>query len=152
MLRHQPTLKMIEQWKSVYFKFKDKLKPNRKTGQELIDYLKAKYDLIQFENEKANEIVTGNVINNEPFFKKLAKGEIPHPVTFYWKQGKNKVFIGIDLSSGMYHVENDENLWDELCAFQGLDEDDLKNYYCVAEYISCLKKFGKLEDTLNSFK
>ena len=31
-------------------------------------------------------------------------------------------------------------LWDELCAFQGLDEADLQNSYCVAQYISLLEK------------
>ena len=29
-----------------------------------------------------------------------------------------------------------------------LDEKDIQNYFCVAEYISCLKKFGLLESVL----
>ncbi len=38
-------------------------------------------------------------------------------------------------------VEGSSELWNELFAFRGLDEEDLKNYYLVAEYISCLKQF-----------
>jgi len=41
-------------------------------------------------------------------------------------------------------VEGSSMLWDELCAFQGLDAKDIENYYCVAQYISCLKRFNKL--------
>lgn len=33
-------------------------------------------------------------------------------------------------------------LYDELCAFQGLDEKDLDNYFCAARYVTCLKKFN----------
>ena len=33
----------------------------------------------------------------------------------------------------------------ELFAFRGLDEEDLENYYLVAEYVSCLRRFGRLE-------
>lgn len=35
-------------------------------------------------------------------------------------------------------------LYDELVAWRGLDEDDLNNYYLVAEYIECLERFGLL--------
>ena len=33
-------------------------------------------------------------------------------------------------------------------AQRGLNEDDLENFYCVAEYISCLTRFDLLEETL----
>ena len=49
----------------------------------------------------------------------------------------------IDISSGCYTVEGSSLLWDELCAYQGLDKDDLDNPVCVAEYVECMKKFGK---------
>ena len=55
-----------------------------------------------------------------------------------------KIFIGVDLASGYFMVEGSSMLWDELCAFQGLDAKDIENYYCVAQYISCLKRFNKL--------
>lgn len=144
MLRTTVTPERIAQWKEIYNEYKGKLKPNRKTGQELIDYLESKYELISFQDERASKVVYMNVMENEHWRKKLPIGENPHPMTFYWKQNDNDVFIGIDLASGFYHIESNEDLWDELCAFQGLDEDDLKNYFCVAQYISCLKKFGRL--------
>ena len=34
-------------------------------------------------------------------------------------------------------------LSDEIYAFQGIDEFDLKNYVRVAEYIACIKKFNR---------
>lgn len=60
----------------------------------------------------------------------------------------NSIFVGIDLESGYFCVEGSSMLWDELYAFQGLDENDIQNYYRVAEYISCLKRFGLLEHVL----
>ena len=40
-------------------------------------------------------------------------------------------------------------LWDELCAFQGVDEKDLENYVVVADYIRALKRFGKLDNAIS---
>jgi hypothetical protein len=39
-------------------------------------------------------------------------------------------------------------LWDELYAFQGIDEADIQNPYCVAQYIACLKRFKLLQGVL----
>ena len=39
-------------------------------------------------------------------------------------------------------------LWDELLAFQGLDEKDLTKFVIVAEYINALKRFGKLDSAV----
>ena len=39
-------------------------------------------------------------------------------------------------------------LWDEMYAFRGLDEEDLKNYVRVAQYILALKRFGLLQQTV----
>ena len=65
-----------------------------------------------------------------------------------WGGEITKIFVGIDLSSGFYQVEGSTLLWDELCAFQGLDCQDLKNYVVVAQYISALKRIGKLDEAL----
>ncbi len=152
MLREIPTSEMREQWEKTFVQYKDRLRPNRKTGQEIVDYLLSKYQLIPFHDEKADEVIIGNVMRNMHFKQKLPMGEKPHPVTFSWMHNQNDIFIGVDLASGMYHIEDDENLWDELCAFQGLDKYDLQNSFCVYEYIHCLEEFGKLEAILNSFK
>ena len=39
-------------------------------------------------------------------------------------------------------------LWDELLAFQGLDEKDLTKFVIVAEYINALKRFEKLDSAV----
>ena len=39
-------------------------------------------------------------------------------------------------------------LWDELCAFRGVDEKDLKKCVVVAQYIDALKRFGKLDSVI----
>ena len=62
-------------------------------------------------------------------------------------KGSN-VFVGVELESGFFCVEGSSIIWDELYVFRDLDEKDIQNYFCVAEYISCLKKFGLLENVL----
>lgn len=40
-------------------------------------------------------------------------------------------------------VEGSSYLYNELIAFSGLDEQDIKNYFLVAQYIKCKEKFKK---------
>lgn len=150
MLRESPTEKMRALWTRTFETYRSRLKPNRKTGQELVDYLQAKYHCVPFQDEEAAQVVIGNVMENEHYRRKLGKGQTPDPVTFSWQQGERPVWIGIDLASGMYHVKDDERLWEELCAFQGLEEEDLDNRFCVYTYIACLQKQGTLETVLRS--
>ena len=150
MLNKQATPQMIEEWKLLFDQYKDKLKPNRKTGQELVDYLLSKYSLTLVLDYDAKQVITLNVLKNEPIKEKLPQGLKPNPVIFCYNDDGNIIYIGIDLSSGYYCVEGNSMLWDELCAFQGLDYKDLENYYCVAQYITCLKKFNQLDLVLES--
>lgn len=149
MQREPITIQEIEQWKKIFLEYKTLLVPNKKTGQELVDYITSKYNVKKFKADEANNVIYLNVMENEHLRSKLKENEKPIPITFYLENKNKKVFIGIDLVSGFYYVEDDEELWDELYAFQGLDEVDLTNYYCVAEYISCLRKFDMLEAVLN---
>ncbi|MDD4347175.1 MAG: hypothetical protein PHZ11_09930 [Desulfitobacteriaceae bacterium] len=161
MLMRAPTPEMVENWKRIWIEYKDKLLPNRKSGAEVVDYLTNKYPLRELHDDKATQVVLDNVVYNKPFADKLPIGADPSAVTFivkntgtgkvlYKNQDKifkgNSIFVGIDLNSGYYCVEGSSMLWDELCAFQGLDKSDLQNYYRVAEYISCLKRFGLMEN------
>lgn len=163
MLTQEATPEMVETWKEVWNKYKDKLLPNRKSGKEVLEYLKNKYPLEEQQNDNAKLVVINNVLDNKAYADKLPIGAKPAPVTFIVKNessGKflyenqdeifkgNNIFVGIDLESGFFCVEGSSLLWDELYAFQGLDEKDIQNYFCVAEYISCLKKFGLLESVL----
>jgi hypothetical protein len=58
------------------------------------------------------------------------------------------IIVAVELHSAYFMVEGSSLLWDELFAFRGLDEEDLANYYLVAEYIGCLKRFGLLDEVL----
>lgn len=164
MITQRPTKEMLESWKSVWNEYKDKIKPNRKSGGEIVEYLKSKYVLQMVDDEKMRRGVALSVTENAPFAEKLPKGEKPKPILFLinnvsgneilfkeekketslWGKDLDAIFVGIDLSSGYFTVEGSSFLWDELCAFQGVDEKDLKNYVCVAQYVNALKRFGKL--------
>lgn len=159
MLMQEPTPEMVERWKDVWIEYKDKLLPNRKSGKEVVEYLKNKYLLEELNDDNAKQVVIDNLLYNKIFADKLPIEVEPLVVTFvienkdngmflYENQDEifkgNNIFVGVDLESGFFCVEGSSLLWDELYAFQGLDEKDIQNYFCVAEYISCLKKFGLL--------
>jgi len=163
MLMQEATQEMLEAWKVTWNEYKDRLLLNRKSSAEIVEYLKDKYLLTDIHDDKWLKVVTENVLNNEPLAEKLPAGTTPSPVAFFVKNsGKGKalyenqdegfkeikIFVGIDLASGFFCVEGSSMLWDELCAFQGLDEKDIQNPYCVAEYISCLKRFGLLNQVI----
>lgn len=140
------TKEEIRAYKKLYEEYHDKLHPNRKSGRELVKYLKERYPIEEIDNEEFKDVVKDNVIENECFRDKLPDNQLPDPVVYVWhKEGKD-VYIGIDIVSGYYHIESDEDLFDELCAVQGLDEKDLENYFCVAQYIMALRKFDLLKD------
>lgn len=161
MLMTEPTPAMLEEWKAVFKTYKDRLRPNRKTGAELVEYLSSRYSLTELTDPRALLVVAGNVTENAPFAEKLPEGTFPDPRAFFidsWGNGRflyrdrseqeavGEIFVGIDLESGYYMVEGSATLWDELCVFQGLDEKDLQNPYCVAMYVNCLERAGRLLD------
>lgn len=163
MLTQEPTLEIFEKWKEVWIEYKDKLLPNRKSGKEVVEYLKNKYLLEELNDDYAKQVVIDNLIYNKPLADKLPMGVEPSVVTFVVGNKDNgkflyenqdeifkgiNIFVGVELESGFFCVEGSSLLWDELYAFQGLDEKDIQNYFCFAEYISCLKKFGLLESVL----
>lgn len=107
---------------------------------------------------------------NKPLAEKLPNGAVPLPRTFFlenkgkgeifyknenkdseeiWGGNITRIFVGIDTVSGYFMVEGSTMLWDELYAFQGIDEADIQNPYCVAQYIACLKRFNHLQDVIN---
>lgn len=132
-------------------------------------YLQSNYSLTEVTDEEALAVISENVSMNRYFAEKLADGQMPLLKAFYlenignghkfylyenkdhpdlWGGEITKIFIGVDLSSGFYMVEGSTMLWDELCAFQGVDEKDLENFVVVAGYINALKRFGKLDSAI----
>ena len=169
MITQKPTLEMLTEWKNTFEQYKDLLQPNRKSGTDLLEYLQSNYFLTEITDKKALTVISENVSRNEIYAEKLPASRLPLPKAFYlenignghkfylsenkddpdlWGGEITKIFVGLDLCSGFYMVEGSTMLWDELRAFQGVDEKDLENYVVVADYISALKRFGKLDSTI----
>ena len=147
----------VKEWRKTYEQFKDKLSPNRKSGNEVIAYLKDRYLLDETDDEKAFHAVFENVLQNEFWKQKLPHNAQPFPKTFILKNSgegrelyksqediwkKCPIFIGVDLASGFVQIEGSCRLYDEILAFQGLDKYDLQNIVRVADYINCIKQFN----------
>lgn len=150
--------KKLAEWRETYEQFKGRLKPNKKASKEVVNYLKNKYNVEQLFDEKHLMLVYESVVNNAFFRKKLLPGQVPTPVFFLVKNDNASKFlyenqenfwdncailVGIDLVTGYLYVEGSCLLYDELYAFQGLDELDLENFVRVADYVECIKKFDK---------
>lgn len=165
MITREPAREMIDEWKAVWEQYKDSLRPNRKNGAELLAYLQSAYSLTEIFDKNALDAIAENVALNEVWAEKLPVGQAPVPRAFFlenagngrkfyldqnrdspdvWGDDITLIFVGVELSSGFYMVEGSSMLWDELCAFQGVDENDLNNFVIVAQYISALKRFGKI--------
>ena len=165
MITHKVTKEELQEWKLTWIKYKDLIKPNRKSGIELMQYLQNNYSLTEIYDNEALNTITYNVKMNKYLSEKLPDGGSPQPKAFYlhnkgkgekfylpenkdnekiWGGEITKIFVGIDLSSGYYLVEGSSMLWDELCCFQGLEDKDLENYVLVSQYINALKRFGKM--------
>ena len=177
----------IEEWKSTFLQYKDVLKPNKKTANEILEYVRAKYPLTDITDEmtldgehKLSEIVTLQITETEFYDKKVPNGATLQPQVFVVNQignGKilyetkyenssfkffpiesyetpenHRIIIGLEFESSYCMVEGNNYLSDELFAFQGLDSDDLTNYFLVWRYIHCLKNFNLLDLTLNKYK
>ncbi|EAD4839125.1 hypothetical protein ARW15_14725 [Listeria monocytogenes] len=135
MLTKEATPELIKEWQKIYYNHINNLVPNRKTGFEINEYFRKNYSFICVKDKNAKETVIQNIINNESFKEKLSVGEKPKPVTYTIRD--SNIFVGIDLISGYFYVEGSEDVYDDLFAYRGLDESDLKNFYLVAEYIHC---------------
>ena len=157
------TQEEIASWKRIYAEYKPRLKPNRITGAALYAFLESRYPLRPLDDARANQLVVSSILENNCFARDLPPDALPEPVCctierngagmkLYESQDEVfsgiAIFVGIDLTSGYFTVEGSSLLWDELYAHRGLNEAELENFYCVAEYISCLKRFSLLEETL----
>ncbi|HWQ98115.1 MAG TPA: hypothetical protein VN538_08515 [Clostridia bacterium] len=158
-----PNEQDFARWKQIYAEYRPRLAPNRISGAALYAYLDAHYPLLMPDDPCLGGVVTQNILANESLARQLPQGSQPEPVcaviepvgaglALYRAQDAVfagcEILVGIDLVSGYFLVEGSSLLWDELYARRGLNEDDLNNVYSVAEYISCLKRFGMLEHAL----
>ena len=161
MIVQMPSQEVLKEWKSLWKCYKDTLQPNRKNGPELLQYLQSNYCLTEIFEDNILNTISENVTNSPYWSDKLPEGSSPFPKAYYLENHGNgkkfylpenqdpidlwggvitRIFVAIDLSSGFYTVEGSTLLWEELCAFQGVDENDLKNYVIVAQYIHALRR------------
>lgn len=138
MITKKLTKKEIENFKKLFNENAAKLKPNRKSGEEVDKYFNEKYECVTINDKEFINAVKGNLLYlyNELYFDKL-KGKTPEIKCY----NANGAFVGIDVVSGEFHVEcADINkaaaIYDDLFVFRGLDEYDLKNYVLVGQYLT----------------
>lgn len=72
----------IEQWKSLYEKYKSILKVNSKSVLEIIEFLKRKYVIVEETSEEFKHVVINNIKLNKPFHKKISSDKELKPIVF----------------------------------------------------------------------
>lgn len=157
MLMQEPTPEMVRTWRETYDTYRPKLNPNNKPIQDVIAYLKQNYPVRERTEQNLLPVIIDNVTLNEYYAHKIPSGKPPLAQVFQIENtGKGKslyenqdeifkgctIIVGFELESGYFMVEGSSRLWDELFVYRGLDEDDLNNYYLVAEYVACIQKSG----------
>ncbi|MBQ8001317.1 MAG: hypothetical protein IJ298_09015 [Ruminococcus sp.] len=141
MLIKEPTSEMIAEWKRIFEEYHSTLTPNRKSGYEVDSYFREKYSYQLFDNAEFQQMVSLNITENDFLRSKLPKGVLPNIQSYQI----GEAFVAIDLCTGEFHVESENieeviPIFDDLFVYRGLDEDDLKNYFLVAEYVKLSKK------------
>ncbi len=164
MLSRKATPEMVKEWKETFATYRPLLRPNQKTGREILAYLTCKYPVRELATASLRDVVEDNILSNECHAKKMPFGKTPEVAGFFIENtGTGKILYenqdemfrgraiigGVELHSGYFMVEGSSLLWDDLCAFRGLDADDLDNYYMVAEYVACLQRFDLLESVIS---
>ena len=136
MLTTEPTGEMIAQWKDIFRKCRASLIPNRKSGADVDRYFREKYPHQVYDNAQFRKIASLNITENEHFRCKLPKDTLPNIQSYQ----TGNVLVAIDLHTGEFHIESEDiteviPIHDDLFVYRGLDADDLKNFFLVAEYV-----------------
>jgi hypothetical protein len=158
---------VVNEWMATHKKYGPILMPNRKSVAEVIQYIKINYPVEEDKSEKSKSVVVYNITMNEFLAKRIPDGINLNPIVFLVKnEGPAKdlyqmqddifkdvpIIIGMESETGYVFVEGSKELSDEITAFQGLDSDELTNYYLVANYVRCLQKYNKLNEVINRTK
>ena len=160
----KPTKESIKEWKEIYEEYKSFLHPNLKPAVLVIEYLKDKYPIRENTSKRFTEALIYNIKMNEQLVLKIHDGKELTPIVFIIPNERNaselykirdevydgsQIIIGIEFETDYFIVEGSDELSDEITAFRGLDMNDINNYYLVANYVRCLKKYNLLENVLN---
>lgn len=156
MITKQLTQEDLMEMVGIWNQYKDSIKPGRRKGIEVVRFLTKKYRTSEIKDEEAALAAGQMVLDNAYSREKLEKDTLPEMKIYeILREGpglklyeeadvSEKIIVSVDLQSGMYYVEKCALLWDELLCYQGLDKMDLENPVIVAEYVECMKKFGKM--------
>lgn len=158
---------LVHEWIDTYKKHSPLLIPNQKTITEVIKYMKLKYSMVEDKSEKYTSVVIKNITMNKVLAKRIPDGKELNPTVFLIKNEGNSsdlytmrediykdvpIIVGMESETGFVSVEGSKELSDEITAFQGLDSDELTNFYLVSNYVRCLKKYNKLDEVLHNSK
>lgn len=141
MLTTKVTGKTIKEWKRLFEKYRYALKPNLKNKTQIYNFICSKYNIKVWDNSQSIEAFS--IVKDEKS-KFLYKNQDKA-----FKDCKEIIFFfSDDIAVNFCNVEGSGYLWDECLAFRGLDDNDLKNYALVGQYILALQKFDMLENVL----
>lgn len=104
MLTTKATPEMIAEWAQIFETHRATMHPNRKTGAEVDAYFRKNYACQLFEDREFRRVVESNIMENEHSRNKLPKGIFPDIMSYRTAD----VYVGIDLSSGEFHIESDD--------------------------------------------
>ena len=89
MITSEPTRQQLDRWRELWLNNKDSFIPDRRSGQQLIDYLAALYPLEETTEADILDMVSENITANSFFAEKLPEGSKPAPRGFYIKNEGN---------------------------------------------------------------
>ena len=154
MIKHLLTKKELTERKELYEKAKHTLTPNKKSGKEILSYLKKHYPT---EEIPENGLILHNLLEND-FHRQKLLGKAPKAILFriknegtgkalYEKQDEEflgvDILCGIELETSFVFCEGSSALMDEMTAFAGLDAFDLENFIVTTEYLFAREKYTK---------
>lgn len=136
MITECVTKEKIDYWKQLWLEKAASLKPNRISGVLLNEYFQKKYYPTVYEDKEFVKAVKFNLIERHG-----EKAEEDSNIVCY--KVNEDVYVGIDLNTGFFHIESNNtekcvSIYDDMYVTRGLDNDDLKNFVYVGQYIELL--------------
>lgn len=137
MITKELTNQDISDMKRIFEENRSSLVPCRKTGTEVDEYFRSRYSFEPFNNSDFIKMVEAGILENGF----LPEGACPDIRSYRI----GDIFVGIDLSSGEFHVEAEDidrviPVYDDLFVYRGLGKNDLNNFVLVAEYVRLTKE------------
>ncbi|MDC0804858.1 hypothetical protein POG14_22235, partial [Clostridium paraputrificum] len=129
-------------------------------NKEDVFVVKRKYVIVEETSEEFKHVVINNIKLNKPFSQKIPSDKELKSIVFTIQNEGNaiklydtqdetysgcKIIVGMEFETGCVFVDGSDELNDEITAFKGLDKYDINNYYLVANYIRCLKKYKLID-------